>query len=128
MTEKPKSALSELELHVKNRPELHPLPLLMQPMIRGDDVGDYERWYDEMRGWLYQLEGKTQELSLSIAGKELSLRKLLENRPVFVSAKYGKLVEEKGAKEALRLYSLDMDKWCWKFEREFEGLREVMGK
>ncbi len=83
---KSEGVLSDLLLHVKNRPELHPLPLIMQKMVRGNDVADYSRYYDEMKAWFSELVGKTQKLSLSIAGKEASLRKqfidLIDDIPI----------------------------------------------
>ncbi len=74
MTEDKKNLLEDLLLHVKNMPK------------RGVYVcsycGDKNRHVGlsvRQQKWFDELMGKTQELSLSVEGKERSLRKLLDS-------------------------------------------------
>ncbi len=65
---KPKGALSALLLHVKNRPYIQPDNYAIKCQF----------CKDAFDSWVEELVGKTQELSLSIEGKERSLRKQIQ--------------------------------------------------
>ena len=44
-------SLATLKQTIQKCPEIHPLPLEMQNFVRGNDVGDYKRFYDEVKEW-----------------------------------------------------------------------------